>query len=90
MEILNNLASTVGWLIFIYLGGAGVYELLGGRRYRAALLLAGSFVFIILSLVYFRYTGSSTIRVAFILVYFVACFFLVRKVRASVGTPDFR
>ena len=51
MQSLLNIAETVGWLVFIYLGGAGVYELLGGRRVRATALLAAAFAWIVLTFV---------------------------------------
>ena len=38
LKSLLYLTETIGWLMFIYLGGAGAYELLGGRRVRAAIL----------------------------------------------------
>ena len=90
MGALLDLAYLVGWLIFLYLGGAGVYELLGGRKFRASLLLAGAFIWILMTFVFFRYTGPGTFRAAFVLVYFVACVFLVRKVQGDLGKPDIR
>ena len=38
LKSLLYLTETIGWLMFIYFGGAGAYELLGGRRVRAAIL----------------------------------------------------
>ena len=90
MGVLVEIAYTVGWLIFLYLGGAGVYELIGGRRYRASLLLVAAFVWIVLTFVFFHYTGKSSFGVAMALLYFVACFFLVRKVHSDLGKPDIR
>ena len=90
LRAMSELAYLLGWLIFLYLGGAGAYELLGGRRYRAALLLAGAFFWIVLTFVYFRFTSASSFRVAFVLLYFVACVILARKVQGELGKPDIR
>ena len=90
MGILLDVAFLVGWMIFLYLGGAGAYELLGGRRYRATLLLVGAFIWILMSFVFFRYTGSGTFRVFFALMYFAVCGLLVWKVHGNLGKPDFR
>jgi hypothetical protein len=85
-----EIAYTVGWLVFLYLGGAGVYELVGGRKFRASLLLAAAFVWIVLTFVFFHYTATSSYRLAFALLYFLACFILVRKVQSNLGKPDMR
>jgi Mn2+/Fe2+ NRAMP family transporter len=90
MTVLTDLAYTAGWLVFLYLGGAGAYELFGGRRYRASLLLAVAFLWIVLTLVFFRYTDKSDYGVMMLILYFVACFVLVRKVHADLGKPDIR
>ncbi|MEQ1516881.1 MAG: hypothetical protein ABL931_10380 [Usitatibacteraceae bacterium] len=90
VNILVETAYTIGWLIFLYLGGAGVYELVGGRRYRASLLLAAAFLWIVLTFVFFHYTGQSSFGVVMAVLYFVACVFLVRKVHTDLGTPDIR
>ena len=85
-----EVAYLVGWMIFLYLGGAGAYELLHGRKYRASLLLAGAFIWIVLTFVYFRFTGAGVSRVAFVLLYFIACGLLARKVHGDLGKPDIR
>ena len=90
MGTLVEIAYTVGWLIFLYLGGAGVYELIGGRKFRASLLLAAAFFWIVLTFVFFQYAATGNYRVALVLLYFVACFFLVRKVQSDLGKPDIR
>lgn len=88
--MLVELAYSAGWLIFLYLGGAGAYELLGGRKYRASLLLAGAFFWILLTFVYIRYTGIGNFRPFSVALYFVGCFFLVRKVHGELGKTDIR
>ncbi|MBL0121524.1 MAG: hypothetical protein IPP88_01935 [Betaproteobacteria bacterium] len=90
MGTLVEISYSVGWLIFLYLGGAGAYELLGGRKFRASLLLAGAFIWIVLTFVFFRYVGASNYRVAFVMLYFLVCGLLVRKVHRDIGTPDIR
>ena len=90
MGVLVDIAYTVGWLVFLYLGGAGVYELIGARRYRASLLLAAAFIWIVLTFVFFHYTGKSGFAAVTAILYLAACFFLVRKVQSDLGTPDIR
>jgi hypothetical protein len=90
VDVLVEIAYTAGWLMFLYLGGAGAYELLGGRRYRASLLLAAAFLWIILTFVYFRYAGVGVFRVVAVALYFAGCFFLLRKVHGDLGKPDIR
>ena len=90
MGILLDVAFLAGWIIFLYLGGAGAYELMGGRRYRASILLAGAFIWIVMTFVFFRYTGNSSFRVFFALLYFAACGLLVWKVHGDLGKPDIR
>jgi hypothetical protein len=88
--VLVEVAYSAGWLMFLYLGGAGAYELLHGRKYRASLLLLGAFIWIVLTLVYLRYTGAGSFRGAFVLLYFLACGLLARKVHGVLGQPDIR
>lgn len=90
MAVLVEVAYSVGWIIFLYLGGAGVYELIGGRRYRASLLLAGAFLWIVLTFVYFRYTAVGMFRLVSVALYFAGCYFLVQKVKGELGKPDIR
>lgn len=90
MGVVVEIAYTVGWLIFLYLGGAGVYELVGGRKFRASLLLAAAFVWIVLTFGFFHFTGASSYRLASALLYFLACFVLVLKVQSNLGKPDIR
>ena len=90
MGLLLDAAYMTSWLVFLYLGGAGAFELMGGRRYRATLLLVGAFLWILLTFVYFRYTGRGAIGVVCALLYFVACYFLVRKVHGDLGKVDIR
>jgi hypothetical protein len=90
MSAITDLAYTAGWLVFLYLGGAGAYELVGGRRYRASLLLAVAFLWIVLTFVFFRYTGKSDYVAVMVISYFAACFILVRKAHADLGKPDIR
>jgi hypothetical protein len=90
MTVLVDLAYTAGWLVFLYLGGAGAYELFGGRRYRASFLLAVAFLWVVLTFVFFRYTGKSDYGVVMVILYFAMCLILVRKVHAGLGKPDIR
>ena len=90
MGVVVEIAFTVGWLVFLYLGGAGVYELVGGRKFRAALLLAAAFVWIVLTFVFFHFTATSNYRLAYALLYFLVCFILVLKVQSNLGKPDIR
>ena len=90
MGAVVEIAYTVGWLVFLYLGGAGVYELIGGRKFRASLLLAAAFVWIVLTFVFFHFTAASDYRLAFALLYFLVCFILVLKVQSNLGKPDIR
>ena len=90
MGVVVEIAFTVGWLVFLYLGGAGVYELVGGRKFRASLLLAAAFAWIVLTFVFFHYTATSSYRLASALLYFLACFVLVLKVQSNLGRPDIR
>jgi hypothetical protein len=90
VETLVEIAYSVGWLVFLYLGGAGAYELLGGRKYRASLLLAGAFIWIVLTFVYFRYAGIGAFRLFSVVLYFAACYVLVRKVHGDLGKTDIR
>ena len=90
MDALVEVAYSAGWLIFLFLGGAGAYELLGGRKFRASLLLAAAFLWIVLTFVYFRYTVIGGFRVVSVALYFAACYFLVRKVKGDLGKPDIR
>jgi hypothetical protein len=90
LSILLDLAYSAGWLVFLYLGGAGAYELLGGRRYRASLLLVAAFLLIALTFVYIRYAGNGPIGWVFVLLYFIGCGVLVRKVHGDLGKPDIR
>ena len=90
MDALVEVAYSAGWLIFLFLGGAGAYELLGGRKYRASLLLAAAFLWVVLTFVYFRYTAVGAFRMVSVALYFAACYFLVRKVKGDLGKPDIR
>lgn len=90
MQILHDLAYTAGWLIFLYLGGAGDYELLGARRYRASLLLAAAVLWIGMTFVFFSYAVKGGFAFVCIVLYLIACVFLVRKVHADLGKPDIR
>ncbi len=90
MGVVVEISYTVGWLVFLYLGGAGVYELVGGRKFRAALLLAAAFIWIVLTFVFFHYTAASSYSLAAALLYFLVCFILVLKVQSNLGKPDIR
>ena len=46
VPLLLTVTESVGWLVFIYLGAAGVYELIGGRLVRASALLGGAVAWI--------------------------------------------
>ena len=46
MRILLKRCDRIGLPVFIYLGGAGAYELLGGRKWRASLLIGGALLWV--------------------------------------------
>lgn len=88
MQLLLRVVDIVGWLAFIYLGGAGVYELLGGRRVRASALLAGAIAWIAVTFVVLWLARPGGILIALVLLYFAATAWLVRMVHQSLGMPD--
>lgn len=89
MNILLSVTETIGWLMFIYLGGAGVYEMLGGRRVRASALLAAAVGWIVVTfVVMWLARQGNVVMVILLFAYFAALGWLARKVHFSLGKPD--
>lgn len=88
MPLLSTITESVGWLVFIYMGAAGVYELLGGRKVRATAFLAGAVAWIVVTLVVLWLARPGGVLVGLVLVYFAATAWLVRKVFHLLGKPD--
>jgi hypothetical protein len=89
MNILLSLTEIVGWLMFIYLGGAGVYEMLGGRKVRASALLAAAVGWVVVTFVLMWLARQGdVVAVILLLVYFAALGWVARKVYFSLGKPD--
>jgi hypothetical protein len=89
MNILLSLTETVGWMMFIYLGGAGVYEMLGGRKVRASALLAAAVGWVVITFVLMWLARQKdVVAVIVLLAYFPALVWVARKVYFSLGKPD--
>lgn len=88
MSVLLSLCEIVGWVTFLFLGGAGVYELLGNRRVRATALLAASFTWIIALFFALKMGRMGGVAGIFPVVFIAASIWLVRRVKASLGKPD--
>lgn len=72
------------------MGGAGVYEMLGGRKVRATAFLAGAFGWIIVTFVVMWVTrlGGTVLGTILALAYLAATGWLVYKVSRLLGKPD--
>jgi hypothetical protein len=90
MRILLELCYMVGLLMFLYLGGAGAYELLGRRKWRASLLIAGALLWVVTTFMVFGVLRATLLFPVVAPVYLVATFFLARKVHRELGKPDIR
>ncbi|MBL8521620.1 MAG: hypothetical protein JNK75_13260 [Betaproteobacteria bacterium] len=88
MNILLSLGEVVGWLTFLYLGGAGAFELLGNRRVRASALLAGAVGWGVAMFVALKVARSGALGVLIALLFIVASVWLVRRVHRTLGKPD--
>ena len=89
LKSLLYLTESIGWLMFIYLGGAGAFELVGGHRVRASALLAAAVGWIALTFVLLWISrGGGLIAVILVLTYLAALAWLARKVFLSLGKPD--
>lgn len=89
MTFLYSLLESLGWIMFLYLGFAGAYELVGGRRVRATALLAGAigWIAVTFSVLWMARRGvAAAILVS--LIYFAALYWLGRTVQGSLGKPD--
>ena len=89
MPLLLSLTENIGWLMFIYLGGAGVYELVGGRRVRASALLAAAVGWVVATFVLMWLArGGGVVGVLLVLFYLGALGWLAQLVFRSLGKPD--
>ena len=88
MPLLLTLTESTGWLVFIYLGAAGVYEMLGGRKVRATAFLAGAFGWIVATFGVMWLARPGGAMVVLVLVYFAVTGWLVYKVFRLLGRPD--
>ena len=88
VPLLLTVTESVGWLVFIYLGAAGVYELIGGRRVRASALLGGAVAWIAVTVVVMWLVRPGGVLVVLLLLYFGATAWLVHKVFRLLGKPD--
>ena len=88
MQSLLAFTESIGWLVFIYMGAAGVYEMLGGRKVRATAFLAGAFGWIVVTLGVMWLARPGGVLVVLVLVYFAVTGWVVYKVFRSLGMPD--
>ena len=90
MQTLLTITESIGWLVFIYMGGAGVYEMLGGRKVRATAFLAGAFGWIVVTfgVMWLTRLGGTVLAMLLALTYFAATGWLVYKVFRLLGKPD--
>ena len=90
MPTLLTITESIGWLVFIYMGGAGVYEMLGGRKVRATAFLAGAFGWIVVTfgVMWLTRLGGTVLAMLLALTYFAATGWLVYKVFRLLGKPD--
>jgi len=89
LQLLLSLTENIGWLMFIYLGGTGVYELVGGRRVRASALLAAAVGWVVLTfLLMWLARGGGVVAVLLVLLYFGTLGWLARVVFRALGKPD--
>ena len=90
MQSLLTITESIGWLVFIYMGAAGVYEMLGGRKVRATAFLAGAFGWVVVTFVmmWLARLGSPVLGIVLALVYLAATGWLVYKVFRLLGKPD--
>ncbi len=88
MQSLLSLTDLIGWLVSICIGGAGVYELMGGRRVRASALLGGAILWVVITLVVIALSRGGGGLAWLLLLYYVAIAWLVRNVFLMLGKPD--
>ena len=90
MQPLLTITESIGWLVFIYMGAAGVYEMLGGRKVRATAFLAGAFGWVVATFVvmWLARLGSPLLGIVLALAYLAATGWLVYKVFRLLGKPD--
>ena len=88
VSLLLTVTESVGWLVFIYLGAAGVYELIGGHRVRASALLGGAMAWIAVTFVVMWLVRPGGVLAVLLLLYFGATAWLVHKVYRLLGRPD--
>lgn len=90
MRVLLELCYSIGLLMFLYLGGAGAYELLGRRKWRASLLIAAALLWVVATFMLLGYSRASFLFPLIALAYLAVCGFLARKVYRELGKPDIR
>ena len=88
VPLLLTITESIGWLVFIYLGAAGVYELIGGRRVRASALLGGAVAWIVVTFVVMWLVRPGGVVLVLLLLFFGATAWLVHKVFRQLGKPD--
>ena len=90
MQPLLTITESIGWLVFIYMGAAGVYEMLGGRKVRATAFLAGASGWVVVTFVmmWLARLGSPVLGIVLALAYLAATGWLVYKVFRLLGKPD--
>ena len=90
MQSLLTITESIGWLVFIYMGAAGVYEMLGDRKVRATAFLAGAFGWVVVTFVvmWLARLGSPVLGIVLALAYLAATGWLVYKVFRVLGKPD--
>ena len=90
MQSLLTITESIGWLVFICMGAAGVYEMLGGRKVRATAFLAGAFGWVVVTfaVMWLARLGSPLLGIVLALAYLAATGWLVYKVFRLLGKPD--
>lgn len=88
MNLLLGLCEVVGWITFLYLGGAGAYELLGNRRIRASVLLAGAFGWVLAMFVALKLGRGGGFAAIAPLAFIAVSVWLAWRVKGELGKPD--
>ncbi len=88
MSVLLSTCEIAGWLMFLYLGGASVFEMLGNRRVRATALMAGAIGWVVLMFLALRLGQVGGVALVGPLAFIAASAWLARRIRASLGKPD--
>jgi hypothetical protein len=88
MSVLLSLCEIVGWITFLYLGGAGAYELLGNRRVRASALLAASFGWVLAMFIVMKLGRPGGFAAVWPVAFIAASAWLAWRVKHTLGKPD--